>query len=75
MAKSSGSARRKWLVVIGVVIGIILTVIAANFVRSEKKVEHVVESPYGIARSAVHAIDGFVADVTACSRETPSRNC
>ena len=48
MAKSSRSGRRKWLVVLGVVIGIILTVIAANFVRSEKKVEEMVESPYGI---------------------------
>jgi cardiolipin synthase len=48
MAKSPGSRRRKWLVLVGIVIGIILTIIAANFVRSEKKVEEMVESPYGI---------------------------
>ena len=49
MSRFSRPTARKWLVIFGVVLGIIFTVFAANFVRSEKKVEHVVESPYGIS--------------------------
>jgi cardiolipin synthase len=48
MSRFSFSRRKKWWLFGGVLLGIILTVIAANFVRSEKKVEHMVESPYGV---------------------------
>lgn len=48
MPRFSFSRRKKWWLFGGVVLGIFLTVIAANFVRSEKKVEFVVESPYGV---------------------------
>lgn len=40
--------RKKWLLVIGMLSGMFVAVIAANFVRSEKKVEHMIESPYGV---------------------------
>ena len=40
--------RKKWVLVLGIVLGIFIAVVAANFVRSEKKVEQVVESPYGV---------------------------
>ena len=42
--------RKKWVfILVGTALGIVLAVIAANFVRSEKKIEHHVESPYGVA--------------------------
>ncbi|MEO6001880.1 MAG: cardiolipin synthase [Opitutus sp.] len=42
--------RKKWVLILaGTALGIVLAVIAANFVRSEKKIEHQVESPYGVA--------------------------
>jgi cardiolipin synthase len=40
--------RRKWWMIGGVLLGTVLAVIAANFVRSEKKVEHAIESAYGV---------------------------
>ena len=48
MPRFSFSRRKKWWLFGGIIIGLFLAVIAANFVRSEKKVEHVVESPYGV---------------------------
>jgi len=41
--------RRMGLIVLGVGIGFFLFVVLANFVRNEKKVEHVVESVYAVA--------------------------
>lgn len=35
--------------IIGVCAGIFATIVAANFVRSEKKIQHPVESPYGVS--------------------------
>jgi cardiolipin synthase len=37
-----------WLLFIGIGIGIVLFIIAANFVRNERKVERALVSPYGI---------------------------
>ncbi|MFT3867900.1 MAG: phospholipase D-like domain-containing protein [Nibricoccus sp.] len=39
--------RRRWLVPLGIGLGLLLAVIGANFVRSEKKIQNLVESPYG----------------------------
>lgn len=39
--------RRRWLVPLGIGLGVLLAVISANFVRSEKKIQNLVESPYG----------------------------
>ncbi|HTO03307.1 MAG TPA: cardiolipin synthase, partial [Opitutus sp.] len=39
---------RKWWLFGGILLGLLLAVVAANFVRSEKKVEHIIESPYGV---------------------------
>jgi cardiolipin synthase len=49
MSRRPRPIRRKLFVSFGIILGIIIAVVAANFVRSEKKVEHVVESPYGVA--------------------------
>lgn len=49
MSRRRRPIRKKLLVSLGVILGIIIAVIAANFVRAEKKVEHVVESPYGVS--------------------------
>lgn len=38
-----------WLLFIGIALGIVFFTVAANFVRNERKVEHAVTSPYGIA--------------------------
>lgn len=35
--------------ILGIGAGIFATIVAANFVRSEKKIEHPIESPYGVA--------------------------
>ncbi|MFT3782307.1 MAG: phospholipase D-like domain-containing protein [Nibricoccus sp.] len=40
--------RRRWLVAFGVGLGIFIAVASANFVRSEKKIQHIVFSPYGV---------------------------
>jgi cardiolipin synthase len=37
-----------WLILLGIGIGILLFTVLANFVRSEKKVQHSIESAYGI---------------------------
>ncbi|MEO7599878.1 MAG: cardiolipin synthase B, partial [Opitutus sp.] len=34
---------------LGIVLGIFVTVVAANFVRSEKKIEYPIESPYSVS--------------------------
>lgn len=41
--------RKKWLLFLGLLLGILLAVVAANFVRSEKKVQHPITSAYGVA--------------------------
>lgn len=40
--------KRIWFLLLGVGIGFACFIVGANFVRNEKKVEHVVVSPYGI---------------------------
>jgi cardiolipin synthase len=40
--------RRRWFVALGIGLGVLIAVVSANFVRSEKKIQHRVESPYGI---------------------------
>ncbi len=47
LVRSFGS-RKKWFVIFGIVVGILVAVIAANFVRSEKKVQYAIEAPYGV---------------------------
>ncbi len=37
-----------WFIILGIGIGILLFTVLANFVRSEKKVQHAVDSPYGV---------------------------
>lgn len=41
--------RKKWVLFIGVLLGVLVAVIAANFVRAEKKVQHLIESSYGVS--------------------------
>lgn len=37
----------KKMILVGMVLGVLTSIIAANFVRNEKKIEHIVDSPYG----------------------------
>ncbi len=42
-------SRKGWLILIGIGIGIAVFVVSANFMRSERKVEHAFDSSYGTA--------------------------
>src|SRR4051812_44613478 len=47
-ASSRSFFRSKWSFVVGVGLGVFLAIFAANFVHNEKKIQHLVVSPYGV---------------------------